>query len=119
MTAPNILSLSTITGKTAVANVTTTSSNVVTNSSGSNQVLKVNSLIVSNIDPANTVYVTAGLLRSSVLWKVASTIPIPCNAAIVILAKDSNIYLEEGDAVSISANANNGLHAVLSYEIIG
>lgn len=119
MAAPNILNISTVTGKTAVANVTSTSASMLTNSSGSNQVYKVNSLIVGNVDPANTIYLTAGIVRSSIFYKFASTIPIPANASIVVLSKDSNFYLEEGDTLNILANANNGVHAICSYEIIG
>jgi len=119
MAAPNILSITTVTGKTAVANVTSSSASIVTNSSGSNQVYKINSLVVGNIDPANTIYLTAGIVRSSVLYKFASTIPVPANSSIVVVAKDSNFYLEEGDTLNILANANNGIHAICSYEIIG
>ena len=119
MAAPNILAITTVTGKTAVANVTTVSTSIVSNGSGSNQVYKVNSLVVGNIDPANTLYLTAGIVRSSVFYKFASTIPVPANASIVVLSKDSNLFLEEGDTINILANANNGVHAFCSYEIIG
>jgi hypothetical protein len=119
MTAPNLLSISTVTGKTAVANVSNlSSSNVVTNASGSNTVVKINSLVVTNTDSANNIGITAGVLRSSIVYKVASNISIPANSSLVAISKDANIYLEEGDALNVIASANN-LQAVCSYEIIG
>ena len=59
MAAPNIVNVATITGKTAVANVTTIASDIVTNSAASGKVFKINSLIISNIDGANTADITA------------------------------------------------------------
>ena len=119
MTAPNLLGITTVTGKTAVANVSNlSSSNVVSNASGSNQLVKINSLVVTNTDTANNIGITAGVLRSSIVYKVASNISVPANAALIAISKDANIYLEEGDALNVIASANN-LQAVCSYEIIG
>lgn len=53
MTAPNLLSPTTITGKTVADAVGATDTTILSNASGSNKVLKVNSLIVSNIDGTN------------------------------------------------------------------
>lgn len=119
MTAPNLLSISTVTGKTAVANVSNlSSSNVVTNASGSNTVVKINSLVITNTDTANNIGITAGVLRSSIRYNVASNITIPANSSLIAISKDANIFLEEGDALNVIASANN-LQAVCSYEIIG
>ena len=52
MAAPNIVSLTTITGKTAVANVTTVSANVITNAAASGSVLKINNIVLSNYTSA-------------------------------------------------------------------
>ena len=52
MTAPNIVAVATISGKTAVQAVGTSATAIVTNSSGSGKVQKVNALFVSNINTA-------------------------------------------------------------------
>ena len=118
MAAPNILTTAIIIGKTAVANVTTTATAIVTNSAGSNKAFKINTLIVSNIDGVNVCDVNVDLFRSSAAWSIANTITVPADASLVVISKENSIYLEEGDALRLTASANNDLHAICSYEDI-
>jgi uncharacterized protein YajQ (UPF0234 family) len=118
MAAPNIINVTTITGKTAVANVSTTAADIVTNSAASGKVLKVNSLIVSNISGINSADITASVFRGAVEYKIASTITVPADATLVIVSKDTTIYLEEGDTIRVTASALSTLQAVCSYEEI-
>lgn len=118
MANPNIVNVTSILGKTAVANLSTVSSNIVTNSAGSNQIVKINTLMVSNINATATMEFSTSLFRSSVDYSLASTIAIPADASLVVLSKDTAIYLEEGDSIRCSASANSALVAVCSYEII-
>ena len=50
MAAPNIVNVTTITGKTAGLAVTTSATDIVDNPASSGKVFKVNSLIISNVD---------------------------------------------------------------------
>ncbi len=118
MAAPNIVNVATITGKTAVANVTTVATDVITNSVSSGKVFKINSLIISNIDGAVAADISASIYRSSVEYKFAHTITVPADATLVVLSKDTALYLEEGDAVRLTASANGDLQAICSYEEI-
>jgi hypothetical protein len=118
MAAPNIVNVTTITGKTAVLNVSTVATDIVTNSAASNKVFKINSLIIANIDGATAADVTASVFRSSFEFKVAHTISVPADASLVVLSKDTQIYLEEGDSIRLTASANSRLQAVCSYEDI-
>ena len=118
MAAPNIVNVAQIAGKTAVMNVTTVAANVVVNEAASNKVFKINNLIISNVDGTNSADITAVVLRSSIAYALASTITVPADASLVVLSKETSIYLEEGDAIRLSASANNDLHAVCSYEEI-
>lgn len=118
MAAPNIVNVSTIFGKTAVANVTTDATNIITNSASSGKVFKVNSLIISNIDGTSPADITASLYRSNIEYKVAHTVLVPADATLVVLSKDTVMYLEEGDSIRITASANADLQAVCSYEEI-
>jgi len=77
MSAPNIVSVVTITGKTSVLAVTTSATAIVTNAAASGKVLKINALIVSNVDGSNGSWLTADLYRSSVAYHIAKTIEIP------------------------------------------
>jgi hypothetical protein len=116
MTAPNIVNVATITGKTAVQAVGTSAAAIVTNSASSGKVLKVNALYVSNVDGTNNAEITVDLYRSSTAYHVAKTVVVPADATLDVLSKA--IYLEEGDALRLTANAASDLEAVCSYEEI-
>ena len=116
MAAPNIVNVSTITGKTAVQAVGTSATAIVTNSSGSNKVLKINALYVSNVDGTNNADITVDLFRSSTAYRIALTVVVPADASLDVLSKP--IYLEEGDSLRLTANASGDLEAVCSYEEI-
>mgnify|MGYP000961764110 FL=1 len=116
MTAPNIVNVATITGKTAVQAVGTSAAAIVTNTASSGKVLKVNALYVSNVDGTNNAEITVDLYRSSTAYHVAKTVVVPADATLDVLSKA--IYLEEGDALRLTANAASDLEAVCSYEEI-
>ena len=116
MAAPNIVNVTTITGKTAVMAVTTSATAIVTNSAASNTVVKINALYVANIDGTNACDLTVDIFRSSTAYKIASTISVPADATLDIISK--SIYLEEGDSLRLTAGVNSDLEAVCSYEII-
>lgn len=118
MAAPNIVGVTTINGKTAVQAVTTSASAIVTNSGGSNKVLKINSLVVSNVDGTNAADITVDVFRSSTAYELASTITVPADASLVVISKETSIYLEEGDSLRCTASADGDLEAVCSYEEI-
>lgn len=117
MAAPNIANPTTIIGKTAVLAVTTSATNILSNSAGSNKVFRVNALYISNIDGTNNADITAVIRRSSVDYAIASTITVPADATLEIIGPRA-IYLEEGDDLRLTANANNDLVGVCSYEDI-
>jgi len=116
MAAPNIVNVATITGKTAVQAVGTSATAIVTNSASSGKVFKVNALLVSNIDGTNNAEITVDLFRSSTAYHLAKTVVVPADATLDVLAKA--IYLEEGDALRLTANAASDLEAICSYEEI-
>ena len=116
MAAPNIVNVATITGKTSVLAVTTSATAIVTNSGSSGQVYKINALYVSNVDGTNNADLNVDLYRSSTAYHIAKTVNVPAEATLDVISK--SIYLEEGDSLRLTANANSDLEAVCSYEII-
>lgn len=116
MAAPNIVNVSTITGKTAVQAVGTSATAIVTNSAASGKVFKVNALYVSNVDGTADAEITLDLYRSSTAYHIAKTVVVPADATLDIISKA--LYLEEGDALRLTANATSDLEAVCSYEEI-
>lgn len=118
MANPNIVNVSDIRGKVAGQSITTATNAIVTNSSGSNKILKINSLIVSNIDGVNSADLTVDILKNGTSYRLASTITVPADATLVVLSKDTSIYLEENDSLRLQASASGDLQAVCSYEEI-
>lgn len=116
MVAPNVVSVTSILGKTDVQSVGTSATAITT--CATDKVYKINSLIVSNIDGAVAADITVDLFRSSIAYRVASTITVPADTTLVVISKDMGIYLEEGDALRCTASAAGDLQALCSYEII-
>jgi hypothetical protein len=123
MAAPNIVNVTSITGKTVVAALTTTAAtSVVSNAASSNLVLKINSLIVSNVDPTTSCDITISLYSAAALGgvptRIASTISIPSDTSLIVIDKNSAIYLEENRSIGATASIANDLEVVCSYEEI-
>lgn len=118
MANPNIVNVSTIYGKTAVQAVTTTATAIVENSAASGTILKINSLTVANVDGTNSADITVDIFRNSTAYRLANTITVPADASLVVISKDTSVYLEEGDSIRCTASADLDLEAVCSYEEI-
>lgn len=118
MANPNIVNVTSIYGKTAVQSVTTSATAIVENTAASGIIIKINSLTVANIDGINAADITVDVFRSSTSYKLANTITVPADASLVVISKDTSIYLEEGDALRLTASASGDLQAVCSYEEI-
>jgi hypothetical protein len=118
MSAPNIVNVSTITGKTDLATLSTSSLSIVANAAASNKVYKLNSIIVSNINGTSAADVSVKIVRSAINYFLARTISVPADSTLVVLGKDSGIYLEEGDDLQAYASISSNLQIIVSYEII-
>jgi hypothetical protein len=119
MANPNIAPAASIFGRSQALALTTTAQTLTT-VVPTNRIYKVNSLIVANINGGSAADV-------SVLWRdssagvdyyLAFTIAVPNYATLVVISKDTQIYLEEGDYIQAFASANSFLHATVSYEEI-
>lgn len=116
MSGPNIVGVTNIVGKTAVQQVTTSATAIVSNPEASDKVFKINALYISNIDGTNAADVTVSIYRSLVDYRLASTISVPADSTLDVLSK--SIYLEMGDSLRLTASANSDLEAICSYEEI-
>jgi len=121
--APNIVNVATITGKTAVVDLTSTSAtSVVSNAASSGKVFKINSLIVSNVDGTNNTDITINLYSAAAIGgtatQICSTVTVPADSSLIVIDKTSGIYLEEDKSIGAIAGAANDLKVVCSYEEI-
>ena len=120
MAAPNIVNVTQINANTNLANVTTAVANVVTNSASSGKVYKINNVQLANYGlasvSANVIFNRSTDSPSS--YYIAGTIVVPSNSTLVVTAKDTSFYMEEGDVLQMSASANSTIHGIVSYEVI-
>ena len=93
MTAPNIVNVATITGKTAVQAVGTSAAAIVTNPGSSNKVFKINALYVSNVDGTNAANINVSVQRSGTDYHIGKTISVPADSTLDVISK--SLYLEE------------------------
>jgi len=118
MAAPNLVNVSTITAKSVQANLDTTlTTEILANAASSGKVFKVNNIIIANIDGTNAVDITVAITKSGGSpIKIASTISVPADATLVVVDKNTSIYLEEGDNIEAGAGADNDATITINYE---
>tara|TARA_B100001250_G_scaffold197793_1_gene169753 strand:- start:2622 stop:2981 length:360 start_codon:yes stop_codon:yes gene_type:complete len=114
MAAPNLVNVTSIYGKTMGAALTTSNAALIT--CASNKVLKVNSIIVANVDGTNSADVTVRFKDGSTSYRLANTIAVPADSTLIVLGKDAPIYLEETHQIEAWASAASDLEIVISYE---
>ena len=121
MAAPNIVNVTTITGKTNVVDLTTTNATlVVENPAASNKVFKINSLIVPNVDGTNAADITISYYSEDNIGgtatQITSTVSVPADASLIVIDKNTYIYLEEDRSIGATAGSASDLKVVCSYE---
>ena len=117
MAAPNIISATSIYGKTTAAALDTTlTTSLLANNTNSEKLLKLNSIIVANKDGTSGADVTISWYNGSADFYLAYTVSVPADSTLVVLGKDSPIYLEEGQSIRGGASANGDLDVIISYE---
>ena len=123
MAAPNIVNVTSIIGKTATTNLTSTSAtSVVSNAASSGLVMKINTLIVSNVDGTASADITINYYTAAALggtaFQIASTITIPADTSLIVISKETPVYLEEDRSIGATASVANDLKVICSYEEI-
>ena len=121
MTAPNLVNIGTITAKAAVVDLTTTNATlVVENPAASDKVFKINSLIVSNVDGTNAADITVSFYSEDNIGgtatQIVSTVSVPADASLVVIDKNTSIYLEEDRSIGATAGSASDLKVIVSYE---
>jgi len=121
MAAPNLASLTTITAKTGLTDLNSTSATtLLSNAASSGKVLKLSSLYVCNVDGTNnadvTIKVHSAASGGGTGFAIASTIVVPADGSAVVIDKNSPVYLEEDKSLVATASAADDLECVLSYE---
>lgn len=123
MAAPNVVNVATITAKSALVALSSTSqTTLVSNAAASGKVFKINMIQVANVDGANACDVTVDMHSAAAgggtAYSLVSTISVPADASLVALDKNTAIYLEENRSITATAGTAGDLEVIVSYEEI-
>lgn len=123
MAAPNIVNVTSIYGKSAVVDLSTTSAtSVLSNAASSGKVFKINSLIVSNVDGTSAADITVSYYSAATIGgtatQIVSTVSVPADSSLVVIDKNTSIYLEEDKSIGATAGSASDLKVLISYEDI-
>ena len=112
MAAPNIVNVSSILGKTDQFALSTTSqTTILNNAASSDNVLKVNMIQVANVDGTNacdiTIDVHSAASGGGTAFSLISTASVAADSSLVVLDKNTAIYLEENMSITATAGTAN------------
>jgi hypothetical protein len=128
MAAPNILALTTATGKTTYLTPSgTTAVVLLPNAASSGKVLKINQIVAANVNGTNAVDCTVSIYSDGgeaqgsapsggTAFPLASTISVPADASLIVVDKTTGIYLEEDTSISVTSGTASGITYSISYE---
>mgnify|MGYP003117446868 FL=1 len=123
MAAPNIVNVGTITGKSFYLALSSTSATaLVSNAASSGKVFKINMIQVANVDGSVACDVTVKYHTQDDIggtgYALVSTVSVPQDSSLVVLDKNTALYLEEDRSISVTAGTANDLEVLVSYEEI-
>jgi len=122
MTAPNLVGITTVTGRITGANLTTTTAtSIVSNAPSSNRCLKINTVNACNYS-SSAANVTVSFYTAAALggtaFPIVSNLSVPPNSTLTVIDKLNIIFLEEDDSLGATATTANTIVITASYEEI-
>jgi hypothetical protein len=130
MANPNLLAATTATGTTTYYTPTgTTAVVLLPNAASSGQVFKINQIVATNVNGSSAVNATVSIYTngavaqgsapsSGTAYPIASTISVPANAALIVVDKTTQVYLQEGTSITVTSGTASGITYSISYEVI-
>ncbi len=126
MANPNIVNVATIEGGSLGLHLTTSEVALITVTA--EYIVKINSILVANVDGTNAATVDVRIVKLNVTplgitnldtsgtFYIAKTVNVPANDILVLV--DKPIYLMETDVLQAKASAASDLDLIVSYEVI-
>lgn len=123
MAAPNIANLTSLLGKTAAVDLSTTSPTpVLNNPASSGKVFRVVLIRAVNVDGSNAADITINLYSAENLGGTATELiqakEVAINTNLDVVDRNSAIYLEENRSIGATASAGNDIKIIAVYEEI-
>ena len=118
MATPNLVNVTSVTPFTINGSVTTSNQDII--DVPADKVYKINTIIIANIDGTNAANITISIStdNGNSSHAIASTVSVPADATLVVIDKNSQLYLDETDLLKIVGSANNDLKYTVSGEIL-
>jgi len=116
MAAPNIVSPTSITLKQISSTVGTSAVTLVT--CATDKAVKVSTLLAANVQGTNAGDITIRVSDGTATHAVCSTVSVPADASVIVVDRNSPVFLEEGDSVEAIASATGTIEIVGSFEEI-
>ena len=123
MAAPNIVNVTTITGKTTyVTPGTTSATTLLSNAASSNKVFKINQIVAANVNGTSaadtTVTINSAAAGGGTAYPIVSTVSVPADASLIVADKTTAIYLEEDKSIVVTSGTASAIAYTISYEEI-
>ena len=130
MANPNLLAATTALGTTTYLTPSVTTAVVLLpNAAASGQVFKINQIVATNVNGSAAVNATVSIYTngaqaqgnapsSGTAYPIASTISVPANAALIVVDKTTQVYLQEGTSITVTSGTASGITYSVSYEVI-
>jgi hypothetical protein len=123
MANPNIVNVTNILGNNSLTDLSTTSATaIVSNPASSGKVYKINTIIVANTDGTDPYPITLSVYSEDDIggtaFEIASTVTVPADASVILIDKNSSIYLKEDQSIGATAGTASKLIVVASWEEI-
>jgi hypothetical protein len=116
MVAPNVNAPGSITLKSLRSTVGTSAVTLVT--CATDKAVKVSTLYAANVQGSNAGDITIRVSDGTATHAVCSTVSVPADASVIVVDRNSPLYLEEGDSVEAIASATGTIEIVGSFEEI-
>ena len=124
MANPNIVNVTSILGETVFGVLTSTLSTVLlSNPASSGKVLKINTILISNVNGTvatdTTIEISpADTGTSTNARAIASTISVPADSTLTVIDKNTSIYLLEDKSIIGNCTTAGNCEFIISYEVI-
>ena len=115
MANPNLINVTSVVGGNAGFNLTNTATATLI-TVDSDKLLKINRITCANVDGTNSATAAISLYDGSNDRYIAKGITVPAGATVVLIDKNSTIYLEENRHIRGDASAAGDLEYIISYE---
>jgi hypothetical protein len=129
MANPNLINVSSITGNTTYYTPSGTTAVVLfPNAASSGIVNKINNVVAANVTAVTatatvSIYTNGAVAQGSApsggtAYPIIFQVPVPGNAAVVVVDKSTAFYLQEGTSISVTSGTANSITFTTSYEAI-